>query len=71
VGDHWILENNPLQSSETYPILSDASVFPATRSGTPSTVATSLTGGTEALRIERGAPLALDQGVDGTRSNLL
>jgi hypothetical protein len=28
LGDHWILENNPLQSSGTYLILSDASVFP-------------------------------------------
>ena len=26
VGDHWILKNNPMQSSRTYPILSDASV---------------------------------------------
>ena len=45
--------------------------FPVARSGTPSTVATSLTGGTEALRIERDAPFGsgsgctLDQGVGG------
>ena len=26
VGDHWILKNNPKQSSRTFPILSDASV---------------------------------------------
>jgi hypothetical protein len=26
VEDHWILKNNPMQSSRTYPILSDASV---------------------------------------------
>jgi transposase InsO family protein len=63
--DVGFLKNNPMQSSRAYPILSDASVFPGSKIGTPSTVATSLTGGTEALRIERGAPSALDQGVGG------
>ena len=56
LGDHGIFEKQPHAKCRTYPILSDASVFPVARSGTPSTVATSLTGGTEALRIERGAP---------------
>ena len=59
------LKNNPMQSSRAYPVLSDASGFPGSKIGDTSTVATSLTGGTEALRIERGAPLALDQGVGG------
>jgi hypothetical protein len=31
VGDHWILKNNPMESSRTYPILSDASVDPEDR----------------------------------------
>ena len=52
------LKNNPMQSSRAYPVLSDASGFPGSKIGDTSTVATSLTGGTEALRIERGAPLA-------------